>query len=276
MQSIWIGDLPSVVVIQLDGSEGAQPSIEAEEDVDESAEVDEEDELSTDQIQASKKINSIVALEALCLKPSSLSCMQVPLCRIVRPTLSLDLASLEDDFVLGYREGAVVFHLSTTNEGGQIDKVTNEDLASWDPLWCAVNARFEEFLSSIPRLRDMKGVKFSVCDRNHHRQAWLNVISHLHSTDPSWHYIVDSIVLETQGKLGVVMLAMHDINKYISSTISFMIDNTFVLSFFGHVLNLKISLVIVAQTYKEIARQGEPCAQSLPSSKVWANAGSEI
>jgi hypothetical protein len=27
--------------------------------------------------------------------------------------------------------------------------------------------------------------------------------------------MVDSIVLETQGKFGVVMLAMHDINKYI-------------------------------------------------------------
>jgi hypothetical protein len=43
----------------------------------------------------------------------------------------------------------------------------------------------------------------------------MNVISRLHSTDPSWYYMVDSIVLETQGKLGVVMLAMHDINKYI-------------------------------------------------------------
>jgi hypothetical protein len=43
----------------------------------------------------------------------------------------------------------------------------------------------------------------------------MNVIFRLHSTNPSWHYMVDSIVLETQGKLGVVMLAMHNINKYI-------------------------------------------------------------
>jgi hypothetical protein len=42
----------------------------------------------------------------------------------------------------------------------------------------------------------------------------MNVVSCLHSTYPSWHYMVDSIVLETQGKLRVVMLAMHDINKY--------------------------------------------------------------
>jgi hypothetical protein len=136
------------------------------------------------------------------LKPSSLSRMMVPLCRmvampIVRPTLSSDLASLEADFVHGYREWAVVFYLSTTNEGGVVEKMTDEDLQSWCPLWCAVNTRFEDYLSSVPELRHLKGVKFSVCDGNHRRQAWWNVISRLHSTDPSWHYMVGSIVLET-------------------------------------------------------------------------------
>jgi hypothetical protein len=174
----------------MDGSEGAQPSIDAEEDNIESPGVDEEDELSTDQIRASKKVNSIVTIEALRLKPSSLSRLQVPLCRmvpmpIVRPTLSSDLASLEDEFVHGYCDGATVFYLSITNEGGQIEKVTDEDLASWGPYWHAVNARFEEFLSSVPRLRELRGVKFSVCDGNHRRQVWMNVISRLHSTNPS-------------------------------------------------------------------------------------------
>jgi hypothetical protein len=152
--------------------------------------------------------------------------MMVPLCRlvampIVQPTLSSDLASLEADFVHGYREGAAVFYLSTTNEGGLVEKVTDEDLQSWGLLWCAVNTRFEDYLTSILELRHLKGVKFSICDGNHRRQAWWNVISRLHSTDLSWHYMVDSIVLETQGKLGMVMLAMHDINKYISSTCSY-------------------------------------------------------
>jgi hypothetical protein len=210
---------PSAVAVHLVGSEDDQPSIDAEEDDDESVGVDEEDELSTDQIRATRKVNSIATIEALCLKPSSLSRMRVPLCRmvampIVRPTLSSDLASLEDDFVHGYREGAAVFYLSITNEAGQIEKVSDEDLVSWGPYWRAVSARFEEFLSIVPGLRGLKNVKFLVCDRNHRRQAWMNVISRLHSIDPSWHYMDDSIVLETQGKLGVVMLAMHDINKY--------------------------------------------------------------
>jgi hypothetical protein len=56
----------------MDGSEDAQPSIDAEEDNIESPRVDEEDELSTDQIRASNKINSVATIEALCLKLSSL------------------------------------------------------------------------------------------------------------------------------------------------------------------------------------------------------------
>jgi hypothetical protein len=62
-----------------------------------------------------------------------------------------------------------VFYLSITNEGGQIKKVTDEDLESWGPLWCIVNARFKEYLSSVPTLRHLKGVKFSVCYGNHRR-----------------------------------------------------------------------------------------------------------
>ena len=50
---------------------------------------------------------SIATIEALRFKLSSLSRMQVLFCRlvampIVRPILSSDLASLEDDFVHGY------------------------------------------------------------------------------------------------------------------------------------------------------------------------------
>jgi hypothetical protein len=147
------------------------------EDAQESPEVDEEDELSTDQIWVSRKVNSIATIEALRLKPSSLSRMMVPLYRmvaipIVWSTLSSGLASLEADFVHGYWEGAAVFYLSTTNEGVVVEKVTDEDLQSWGPLWCAVNTRFEDYLSSVPELRHLKGVKFSVCDGNHRRQAW--------------------------------------------------------------------------------------------------------
>jgi hypothetical protein len=132
-QSTTIGDSPPTKAAHMDVGDDAQSSIGAGEDVEESTEVDEEDELLANQIRVSRKVNSIATIEALRLKPSSLSRMMVPLCRmvampIVRSTLSSDLASLEADFVHGYREGAAVFYLSTTNEGGMVDKVTNEDL----------------------------------------------------------------------------------------------------------------------------------------------------
>jgi hypothetical protein len=101
----------------LDGSEDGESSIEAEEDLDEFAEVDEEEEVLTDQIRASKKVNSIVMIEDLRLKPSSL--LRRLFARpIMRSTLSSNLTTLEDDFVHGYWEGVVVFYLSTINEGG--------------------------------------------------------------------------------------------------------------------------------------------------------------
>jgi hypothetical protein len=141
-QSMVMGDFPTIMLAHEDVGDDAQPSIEAMEDAQESPGIDVEDELSANQIRVSRKVNSIATIEALRLKPSSLSRMMVPLCRmvampIVRPTLSSDLASLEADFVHGYWEGAAVFYLSTTNEGGLVEKVSDEDLQSWGPLWCA-------------------------------------------------------------------------------------------------------------------------------------------
>jgi hypothetical protein len=131
-----MGDSPTIMLAHEDVGNDAQPSIEAMEDAQESPGVDEEDELSADQIRVSRKVNSIATIEALRLKPSSLSRMMVPLCRmvampIVRLTLSSDLASLEADFVHGYREEAAVFYMSTTNEGGLVEKVSDEDFQSW-------------------------------------------------------------------------------------------------------------------------------------------------
>ena len=58
-----------------------------------------------------------------------------------------------------------------------------------------------------------------------------------------------------QGKLGVVMLAMHDINKKIFS-----------------ILALTCPFVVVAHAHEEFACKAEPCLHSLLGSKVWANA----
>jgi hypothetical protein len=71
-----MGGSPSAIAdYNMDGSEDVQPSIDAEEDNIESPRVDEEDELSTDEIRASNEVNSIATIEALRLKLSSISHM---------------------------------------------------------------------------------------------------------------------------------------------------------------------------------------------------------
>ncbi len=75
----------------------------------------------------------------------------------------------------------------------------------WDPLWKEKNATFEEYVDSQPALKFLKNLKFFVCDRNHRRLAWMNVISRMYSTNPDWHFAVDSIVLDTKGKIEIVM-----------------------------------------------------------------------
>ena len=132
---------------------------------------------------------------------------------MVRPTLASDLAKLEQEFVHGYREGASVFYVTTTNEDGKTQEVTEADKAYWGPIWDAKNAVFNSFLLSDLDLARCTNLVFYVCDGNHRRQAWLNHIERLHRTDEDWHYLVDSILLDTKGKIGLVMQVMHNINK---------------------------------------------------------------
>ena len=43
----------------------------------------------------------------------------------------------------------------------------------------------------------------------------MRYITRKHSKDKEWHYVVDSIVLDTKGRIELVMHIMHDINKYL-------------------------------------------------------------
>jgi hypothetical protein len=132
---------------------------------------------------------------------------------VVRPTLQSDLAKLEQEFVHGYREGASVFYVTVTNEEGKKQEVTEADKEKWGPIWNAKNNDFNTFFLSVPELTRLTNLMFFVCDGNHRRQAWLNHIERLHKSDASWHCLVDSILLNTKDKIGVVMQVMHDINK---------------------------------------------------------------
>ena len=177
--------------------------------------VSEEDE---DIIRRKQNIDFVTTISSLRIRPHNLSRMAIPLCRLVpmpmvRSTLECDLDELETKFIHGYEEGARVFYVSISDEGGQAGQFSSEEKRQWVDLWNATNDEFNKELSSHIELRNLVDAKFFICDGNHRYLAWMRHINRLHSADPNWHVRVDAIVLETKGKLGVAMQVMHDINK---------------------------------------------------------------
>ena len=68
-------------------------------------------------------------------------------------------------------------------------------------------------LASNPHLHSLCGHMFFIYDGNHRFKAWTCYIDKLYQDDLEWHYIVDNIYFDTRGKGGLLMNAMHNINK---------------------------------------------------------------
>jgi hypothetical protein len=162
--------------------------------------------LNEDKLRNLQKANSIQCIEGMRLSPKEASRFDIPLCQmiymsLVRPTLAHDIKRLEVEFTHGYRPGASVFYVSTTNEIGEERLVKDVDTINWDPHWTSVNDEFEAKLALNPHLKSLCGRMFFICDGNHRFKAWTGYIDRLHSNDPKWHYSVDSICLDTNGKV---------------------------------------------------------------------------
>ena len=71
------------------------------------------------------------------------------------------------------------------------------------------NRRLEDFL----QLRQFTNLMFFVCNGNHDRVASMNHIDSLHKDEITQHFSIDSIILDTKGRIVVVMQVMCDINK---------------------------------------------------------------
>jgi len=67
---------------------------------------------------------------------------------MVRPTLSCDIDLLEHDFTNGYRDGTILFYVTTTNEAGESLHFTEEEIDNWDPLWKEKNDTFNAYIDS--------------------------------------------------------------------------------------------------------------------------------
>jgi hypothetical protein len=174
--------------------------------------------LNEDELRVLQNINSIQYIEGMRILPKEVSRFDILLYRMVYmllvcPTLANDIKRLEAEFTHGYRPGSVVFYVSICNEVGEERLVSEEEKAHWGPHWTAVNIEFEAKLAANPHLCFFCGRMFFICDGNHRFMAWTGYINKLHKDYREWHYFVDSICLDTKGKGGLLLNAMHDINK---------------------------------------------------------------
>jgi hypothetical protein len=174
--------------------------------------------LNEDGLQELQKLNSIKYIELMRISPKEASCFDIPLCRmvpmpLVRSTLGSDIKRLEVEFSHGYCPGANVFYVSICDENGEERSVTNKDQQHWGPHWTTDNEEFEAKLATNPHLSKLSGRMCFISDGNHRIKAWTSCIKRLHSDERGWHYAVDSICLDTSGKMGVLLNTMHDINK---------------------------------------------------------------
>lgn len=202
---------------------GQAPNVATDEsmEIDNTIIIDDEEPectLNEDELRQVLKVNSNKCIEHMRISPKEASRFNIPLCRmvympLVRPTLASDIKRLEAEFAHGYRHGASVFYVTLTNERGEEMAVTEEVKKSWDPLWAEANRVFESQLKANKHLQHLQGRMFFICDGNHRYMAWTGYIDRLHREDRDWHIAVDSICLETKGKIGLLLNAMHDINK---------------------------------------------------------------
>ena len=78
------------------------------------------------------RVNSVKILQKAQAFRGEHSQIDIPLCRmvslqVVRPALTVDIEKMKADFVHGYRPGAAVFYVSTTDFSGIERTVTNAD-----------------------------------------------------------------------------------------------------------------------------------------------------
>jgi hypothetical protein len=137
--------------------------------------------LNEDELRNLQKANSIQCIEGMRLLSKEASRFDILLCRmiymlLVRPTLTHDIKRLEAKFTHGYRPGASVFYVSTTNENGEERLVKDVDTSNWGPHRTLVNDEFEAKLALNPHLKSLCGRMFFICDGNHQFKAWTGYI----------------------------------------------------------------------------------------------------
>ena len=118
-------------------------------------------------------------------KPLGKFRFSIPLCRlrclpIVRPINDVDVSRLENEFMMGYRDGDRAMYVSIYNNLDEVFHVSDDMKSSWSPLWQEANSEFEAILQSDSDLSIFVDKMFYVLERNHRLTAWWRHINNHH------------------------------------------------------------------------------------------------
>ena len=168
-------------------------------------------------IRRSQKEDSNAIIHRVRMRPLAKSRFSIPLCRLrclplVRPVSEVDVSRLENEFVMGYRDGDRAMYVSPYNNLDEMLQVSDDIRESWDPYWQEANEEFESMLENDSDLAHLVGKMFFVWEGNHRLTAWFRHINKHHYMDKDWHISVDCIVVDPRNCTAVFLNAMNDIN----------------------------------------------------------------
>ena len=113
--------------------EGEDEGDAMEDDVVKDLLVGDDKDLMEDDLRQYHKVDSVNTIALLRMKLTHLFQLQISLCRMVpipmvKPILSCDLDFLEHEFCKGYRDGAAIFYVTTTDEARESSQFTKEEI----------------------------------------------------------------------------------------------------------------------------------------------------
>ncbi len=95
----------------------------------------------------------------------------------------MDVRRLQNEFMMGYRDGDRAMYVSQHNNLDEDLHVTDDIKATWSPLWLEANAEFDAILQRDSDLSHLVEKIFFVWEGNHWLTTWYRHINKHHSMD---------------------------------------------------------------------------------------------
>jgi hypothetical protein len=118
-------------------------------------------------IRRSQEEDNIGVIHQIRIKPLAKSRFSIPLCclqclSLVRLISEVDVARLQNEFVMGYRDGDRAMYVSPYNNLDEVLHVLDDIRASWSSLWQESNDEFNSMLEKDSDLSQFVGKMFFV------------------------------------------------------------------------------------------------------------------